>query len=86
MRATYPITVKTDPMPRPRPRTPVHWGLALVYTAKSSDTGPQARGVGSYLFNLAANGGTIRDALGDGIDVSGTQIEFLLGAHAAHKF
>ncbi|MCB1056731.1 MAG: M36 family metallopeptidase [Acidobacteria bacterium] len=34
---------------------------ALVYTAKSSDTGPQARGVGAYLFNLSANGGTIRD-------------------------
>jgi extracellular elastinolytic metalloproteinase len=33
---------------------------ALVYTAKAGDTGPQARGVGSYLFNRPANGGTIR--------------------------
>jgi extracellular elastinolytic metalloproteinase len=32
---------------------------ALVYTAKASDTGPQARGVGSYLFGLAPDG-TIR--------------------------
>jgi len=31
----------------------------LVYTAKASDTGPQARGIGSYLFALASDG-TIR--------------------------
>ena len=35
--------------------------LGLMYTADANDTGPQARGVGSYLFGLAANGGTIRD-------------------------
>ncbi len=34
--------------------------LALWYTADSNDTGPQARGIGAYLFNKAANGGTIR--------------------------
>ncbi len=34
---------------------------ALWYTADANDTGPQARGVGSYLFALPANGGTIRD-------------------------
>jgi extracellular elastinolytic metalloproteinase len=34
---------------------------ALVYTAKASDTGPQARGVGAYMFNYPAAGGTIRD-------------------------
>jgi len=33
--------------------------LALVYTAKASDTGPQPRGTGSYLFNLPPTG-TIR--------------------------
>ena len=35
--------------------------FGLVYTAKSSDTGPQARGIGAYLFNEPAAGGTIRD-------------------------
>ncbi|WP_428264804.1 M36 family metallopeptidase [Haliangium sp.] len=35
--------------------------FGLVYTAKPGDTGPQARGIGSYLFNEAPNGGTIRD-------------------------
>ncbi len=35
------------------------WGL--VYTAKTGDTGPQARGIGSYLFAEDPNGGTIRD-------------------------
>ena len=35
------------------------WGL--VYTAQASDTGPQARGIGAYLFNEPAAGGTIRD-------------------------
>jgi len=33
--------------------------FGLVYTARSSDTGPQARGIGSYLFALAPDG-TIR--------------------------
>lgn len=35
--------------------------LGLMYTADSGDTGPQARGVGAYLFNESANGGGIRD-------------------------
>ena len=35
--------------------------LGLAYTARATDTGPQARGIGAYLFNLAAAGGTIRD-------------------------
>ncbi len=35
--------------------------LALWYTADAGDTGPQARGVGAYLFNESANGGGIRD-------------------------
>ncbi len=35
--------------------------FGLIYTAKAGDTGPQARGIGSYLFNENPNGGTIRD-------------------------
>ena len=35
--------------------------LGLMYTADAADTGPQARGVGSYLFGQPANGGGIRD-------------------------
>ena len=35
--------------------------FALAYTAKPGDTGPQARGVGAYLINEPAAGGTIRD-------------------------
>ena len=35
--------------------------FGLVYTAKPGDAGSDARGVGSYLFNLNPNGGTIRD-------------------------
>lgn len=35
--------------------------FSLVYTAKPGDQGGDARGVGSYLFNLNPNGGTIRD-------------------------
>jgi extracellular elastinolytic metalloproteinase len=35
--------------------------LGLVYTAKVGDTGPQVRGVGSYLFGLNPATGTIRD-------------------------
>ena len=35
--------------------------LGLVYTARPTDTGPQARGTGSYLFAMNADGGTIRD-------------------------
>lgn len=35
--------------------------FGLVYTAKPGDQGGDARGVGSYLFNLDPNGGTIRD-------------------------
>lgn len=35
--------------------------FGLVYTAKPGDLGTDARGIGAYLFNLAASGGTIRD-------------------------
>ena len=35
--------------------------LGLIYTANASEVSTKARGVGAYLFGLAANGGTIRD-------------------------
>ncbi len=35
--------------------------FGLVYTARSSDTGPQARGIGQYLFGQANSGPGIRD-------------------------
>lgn len=35
---------------------------ALLFTMKSGDTGPQARGIGTYLFGQAPTGGGIRPA------------------------
>jgi hypothetical protein len=59
--------------------------FALVYTAQPGDQGSDARGVGSYLFGLNPNGGTIRDRpYSTDLTVNNWTYESISGAAVPH--